>query len=147
MYHLRQRNILSIEDQENYFLHEIPKMFHEEKPKQILFSFLENNTCIGYGGLVHINWINKNAEISFLMDTELEKERFTEIWSVFLELIECVAFEHLDFLKIYTYAFEFRRQLFEVLLRVGFELDNELKAKSATDKAKVIIHSKKIRSL
>jgi hypothetical protein len=36
--------------------------------ESLLFSFLKNGECIGYGGLVHINWIDQNAEISFMID-------------------------------------------------------------------------------
>ena len=43
----------------------VKKQFKEKQPNQLLFSFIENNLLIGYGGLVHIDWTNKNAEISF----------------------------------------------------------------------------------
>ena len=64
---------LTVEDQDAYFENIISTLFDQEQPKQILFSFLKDNKFIGYGGLVHINWIDKNAEISFLMNTEEEK--------------------------------------------------------------------------
>ena len=76
MFHLRQAEPLTKALQDNYFKNVVSKLFDQEKPSQILFSFLENGKCIGYGGLVHINWIDKNAEISFLMNTELEKLSF-----------------------------------------------------------------------
>ena len=65
MYHLRQNKILTRETQNKYFNNVVEKLFNEKEPNQIIFSFLENDICIGYGGLVHINWIDKNAEISF----------------------------------------------------------------------------------
>ena len=55
VYHLRQSILLTESDQENYFKKIVSKQFEEEFPSQILFSFLKNNVCIGYGGLVHIN--------------------------------------------------------------------------------------------
>jgi len=76
IYHLRQVKPLTIDDQNNYFNNVISKLFEQEKPNQLLFSFLKNDVCIGYGGLVHINWIDKNAEISFIMNTELEEDYF-----------------------------------------------------------------------
>ena len=45
----------------------ILKQFKLQRPSQMLFSFYNQNKLIGYGGLVHINWIHKNAEISFLL--------------------------------------------------------------------------------
>lgn len=127
IYHLRQQKPLTIEDQDHYFNHVVSKLFDQEQPNQILFSFLENEVCIGYGGLVHINWIDKNAEISFIMDTSLEKERFHEIWSVYLGLIEQVAFQDLNLHKIYTYAFDLRPHLYEVLESTGFQKEAVLK--------------------
>ena len=81
IYHLRQKRPLSADDQENYFANVVNKLFDQDKPEQILFSFLQGDTCIGYGGLVHINWVDNNAEISFIMDTGLEKEHFEKYWS------------------------------------------------------------------
>ena len=76
MYHLRQDKPLTEEDQEAYFLNVVAKLFEQERPNQLLFSFLDGDKCIGYGGLVHINWIDKNAEISFIMNTSLEKSPY-----------------------------------------------------------------------
>tara|TARA_B110000879_G_scaffold103590_1_gene139805 strand:- start:4932 stop:5489 length:558 start_codon:yes stop_codon:yes gene_type:complete len=115
MYHLRQDKPLTIENQEIYFNTVISKLFEQNKPSQILFSFLENEICIGYGGLVHINFIDKNAEISFIMNTNLEKNRFQEIWTAYLTLIEKVAFNELKLHKVFVYAFDLRPHLYEVL--------------------------------
>ena len=111
MYHLRQNRLLTSEDQNNYFLNIVGKEFDQEAPKQILFSFLKNGKCIGYGGLVHINYIDKNAELSFIMATELEKDEFDINWSSFLKIIEPVAFNELKLHKTSTYAFDLRPHL------------------------------------
>ena len=66
IYHLRQNKPLTEIDQDNYFKNVIQILFNQNLPDQILFSFLKNDVCIGYGGLVHINWTDKNAEISFI---------------------------------------------------------------------------------
>jgi len=55
LYHLRQQKPLSENEQEKYFSIVISPLFEQEQPAQVLFSYLENETCIGYGGLVHIN--------------------------------------------------------------------------------------------
>ena len=55
--------------------------------------------CIGYGGLVHINWIDKNAEISFVLNTNLESNEFSFHWSNYLGLIEKVAFKNFFYIK------------------------------------------------
>ncbi len=115
IYHLRQNKPLTEIDQDNYFKNVIQIQFNQNLPDQILFSFLENDVCIGYGGLVHINWTDKNAEISFIMNTNLEKNRFHEIWTAYLTLIEKVAFDELQLHKVFIYAFDLRPHLYEVL--------------------------------
>lgn len=144
IYHLRQNKLLSIKDQEEYFSKEISELFNQEFPKQILFSFLENGTCIGYGGLVHINWIDKNAEVSFIMNTTLEKNRFHEIWLHYLVLIENVAFQELSLYKIYTYAFDLRPHLYQVLESANFVKEAVLKQHCLFkgEYIDVVIHSK-----
>lgn len=123
LYHLRQQKPLTIEDQDNYFINIVAKLYDQENPTQILFSFLENGECIGYGGLVHINWVDKNAEISFLINTELEKHSYENFLNIFLKLIEKVAFSELQFHKIFTYAFDIRPQLYPILEASGFFKD------------------------
>jgi len=144
IYHLRQDKPLTEKDQENYFATIVAKLFEQDKPNQILFSFLEENVCIGYGGLVHINWTDKNAEISFIMKTELEKERFNEIWSEYLFLLEKITFKDLCLHKIYTYAFDLRPQLYVAVENAGFYEDARLKEHCLFDGKfiDVVIHSK-----
>lgn len=123
IFHLRQAQILTEEAQDNYFKNVVQKLFNNEQPNQILFSFLKNDECVGYGGLVHINWIDKNAEISFLINTSLENDYFGEFWKMYLSLIEKVAFDELNLFKIYTYAFDVRQHLYPAIESAGFKLD------------------------
>ena len=100
---------------DKYFKEVISNQFEQENPKQILFSFIAENICVGYGGLVHINWVDKNAEVSFVMNTELEKNNFEEYWGIFLNLIEEVTFTDLQLHKLYIYAFDLRPHLYKAL--------------------------------
>jgi len=144
IYHLRQSNPLDKKMQDNYFNNVITKLFNKDEPNQILFSYLENGICIGYGGLVHINWIDKNAEISFVIKTELEKKHFKKHWDIYLNLIENVAFNELNFNKIYTYAFDFRPKLYKILESNNFSkeaiLRNHIKVQN--NFFDIVIHSK-----
>ena len=126
MFHLRQQNPLTELDQENYFKNIISELFLIDKPNQLLFSFLKDGEFVGYGGLVHINWEEKSAEISFIMLTNLEKENFSKNWTVFIKLIESVAFEELRFTKIYTYSYDLRPHLYPILERCGYILTDRL---------------------
>ena len=115
VYHLRQNGLLSEQQQDEYFDNVVSKLFDQDEPDQILFSFLNGQKCIGYGGLVHVNWVDKNAEISFIMDTKLEKSFFDEYWTAYSKLIEKVAFEKLNLHKIFVYAFDLRPHLYKTL--------------------------------
>ena len=147
IYHLRQDEPLTAESQEIYFNTVINTLFAQEKPSQVLFSYLKDAVCIGYGGLVHINWKDKNAEVSFVMNTELEKEFFKIHWSSFIQLIERVAFNELNFHKIFTYAFDLRPHLYEILESKNYVKEAILKEHCFFNNQfiDVIIHSKKIK--
>lgn len=127
IYHLRQARPLTEDDQQRYFDNVVARLYDNPQPDQILFSYLEKDTCIGYGGLVHINWIDHNAEISFIMDTQLEKEHFAEHWSNYLTMLKEVAFKNLAMHKIYTYAFDLRPHLYTMLEATGFVREAILK--------------------
>lgn len=144
MYHLRQAQPLTKENQDHYFETVVASLFEQKQPTQLLFSFLKNDQCIGYGGLVHINWIDKNAEISFVMDTEIEKDYFKEMWYKYLSLIEVVAFQSLNLNKIFTYAFDLRPKLYTALEAAGFYKEAVLKNHKIVDKifVDVLIHAK-----
>ena len=144
IYHLRQDKYLTEKSQDDYFNGTVARLFIQKKPDQILFSYLKNDKCIGYVGLVHINWVDKNAEISFVMDTELEKDFFQKHWLNWLYLIEKVAFSELNLNKIYTYAFDLRPHLYLAVENAGFfkeaTLLNHIKFKEKY--INVVIHSK-----
>ena len=144
IYHLRQTKMLSDIDQEEYFRETVIKLFDMNFPTQILFSFLKNKKLIGYGGLVHINWESKNSELSFLMNTKLEKNYFNDIWNNFLILIEDVAFNDIMLHKIYTYAFDLRPQLYSILENYGYVKEATLKEHHfhRGNYINIVIHSK-----
>ena len=144
IYHLRQEKPLTTQDQDHYFNTVVAKLFNQTEPNQILFSYLENDVCIGYGGLVHVNWIDKNAEISFVMNSNLEKYSFQFHWETYLSLIEKVAFRELNFYKIFTYAFDLRPKIYKALENMNYTREAVLKEHCFFDgKYKdVIIHSK-----
>ena len=127
IYHLRQARPLTEDDQQHYFDNVVSKLYDNPKPDQILFSYLEKGVCIGYGGLVHINWIDRNGEISFIMDTQLEKDHFAEHWSNYLTMLKAVAFDDLGLHKIYTYAFDLRPHLYTMLEANGYKREATLK--------------------
>ena len=143
IYHLRQNQPLTKDNQDKYFNTVVAKLFDKEQPDQLLFSYLEDDKCIGYGGLVHIDWVNKNAEISFVLDSKLELV-FENHWTNYLQLIEKVAFEDLKFHKLYTYSYNIRANLFKILENNRYSLDAILKEHAfyKNEFIDVIIHYK-----
>ncbi len=144
IYHLRQDKPLTKDAQEAYFSQTVSDLFQQKSPKQILFSYLKKNICIGYGGLVHINWLDKHAEVSFIMDTSLEKEGFHAHWKRYLSLLEQVAFKDLGLHKLFVYAFDLRPHLYEAIEAAGFQKEAVLKEHCFVhnDFKDVIIHTK-----
>lgn len=145
MYHLRQEKILTENDQEAYFQNIILPSYKEKTPAQILFSFLQNEKCIGYGGLVHINWQSNQAEVSFIMASELEADNFETNWVNFLHLLEKVAFSDLYLNSIFTYAYDLRPQLYKAIENAGFQQTKRLEKEQLVEGklVDVVIHTKK----
>lgn len=119
--YLRQTAPLSLTDQNSYFKHTVRPLFDQDFPDQVLFAFLRKGGLIGYGGLVHIDYSDNNAEISFLMTNGLEEARAEEPRRVFLRLIARVAFNYLDLHRIYTYSFDLRPWIYPIYEEMGFK--------------------------
>ena len=127
MFHLRQMEPLNEQVQESYFTDTVAKLFVQDKPTQYLFSYMKNEVCIGYGGLVHIDWSQKKAEVSFIMDTKLEELEFDFHWSNYLKMIKKLAFDILKLHAIFTYAYDLRPHLYPVLEKNEFILVKRIK--------------------
>lgn len=118
--YLRQEHKLTAEDQDEYFNNTLIKSFKSKRPNQIIFSFLEKQKLIGYGGLVHIDWNNKNAEVSFLLKTKLNSPKtYSEKFEVFLSLIEKVS-KDLKLHKIYTFGYDIKKYRFLPLEEMSY---------------------------
>ncbi len=128
---LRQKQKLSEEQQLSYFKNVVDKLFETHTPNQLLFSFFENEEFIGYGGLVHIDWESKNAEVSFLLDTDTnnKEHHFKIAFEAFLKTIEKLAFEKLNFKKIHTTCYDINERVsyIQTIKKMNFEQEAFLK--------------------
>lgn len=126
---LRQSKVLTVEDQIKYYKDFIIPSFANKATKIILFSFLENKKCIGYGGLTNIDWPSKRAEISFLLETNRShnKDIYSKDFSTFLALLKEVAFDQLRFNRLFTETYSFRKHHIRILEDNGFQLEGTLK--------------------
>lgn len=123
---LRQQAPIKPEEQKQYYNNVIIPSFGDPQPKQILFSFLQNNLCIGYGGLVHIDWVSRRAEISFLVDPS-QLPHYYICFTEFLKLIHQVSFETLQFHRLFTETYSFRTGHIAILEKSGFILEGHLR--------------------
>lgn len=126
---IRQQNILSDKEQLDYYYNVIVPSFTKQNPPMVLLSYLLRDICIGYGGLVHIDWNNKRAEASFLLDTQRIKSpiQYKKEFSIFLEMIKIISFEEFTLNRIFTETFDLRPWHVHILEENGFKLEGRLK--------------------
>ena len=132
---LRQSVTLTASDQKNYFDNVVKPGMTQKQPDLILLRFTFENSLIGYGGLVHIDWGNQRAEVSFLLETERGKDTFQygRDCSVFLNLLMRCAFDTLDLNKIYTYSYSHRSFHVNAVEASGFRRDGVLREDTKVD--------------
>jgi hypothetical protein len=126
---LRQNELISEEKQTIYYKNHIVPTFDADFPSQIIFSYFKQNILIGYGGLVHFNWVDKRAEISFLLDTKFVSN--IEIHDLFFQnylyLIQQVGFEDLELNRLHTEVYDTRPHHIKVLEKNNFKLEGILR--------------------
>lgn len=125
---LRQKAPITPENQQRYYDDVIVPGFSQPQPGQILFSYLLNGTAIGYGGLVHLAWEDKRAEVSFLLNPErLAPETYREDFGCYLNLLKEAAFSRLGFARLFTETYDIRPQHIAILEANGFDLEGRLR--------------------
>jgi RimJ/RimL family protein N-acetyltransferase len=126
---LRQKAPISFNEQQQYFHHIIPSDFNQAYPKQILLSYLLHNQCIGYGGLVHLDWESRRGEVSFLVDpTRLQPTgQYDQDFTHFLSLLAELTFCDLQLHRLHVETYAFRTDHIRVLENFGFVLEGTLR--------------------
>ena len=107
---LRQQEPLSLKEQNQYFRDVVATQMHLPKPAQVLVGYLEDDSLVGYGGLVHILWDKRSAEVSFLLSPQYvtPEETYRQYHLQFLTLIKELAFAQLGFLELTTETYAHR---------------------------------------
>ncbi|KRE97946.1 hypothetical protein ASG89_29015 [Paenibacillus sp. Soil766] len=126
---LRQNKLLTDDDQINYYNKVIKPSYTEEQPRLILFSYLMDGVCIGYGGLTNIDWSSLRAEVSFLLETTriVDKVQYKRDFSMFLTLLKKVAFQSLAFNRLFTETYDIRPDHITALEKSGFRYEGRMK--------------------
>jgi RimJ/RimL family protein N-acetyltransferase len=123
---LRQSQPITRRQQERYYATHVWPSARTSQPRQILVSYFEGDRHIGYGGLVHIAWEHKRAEISFLLDPS-QAGNYRAYFSTFLRLIRRFAFEHLGIQRLFTETYAMRAEHMAVLEEAGFQREGVLR--------------------
>lgn len=124
---LRQTAPITEEQQTAYFDRVVLPDLAADRPRQILFSIFEGEgfdeaARIGYGGLVHISWEDRRAEVSFLLATHLAgtPDETGRYLPAFHAAMRQVAFEDLRFVKLTLETWAFRTDFLKVYAACGF---------------------------
>lgn len=132
---LRQSAIITSEAQERYFAECVWPDKSLLQPRQILLAIERHGELIGYGGLVHISWPYRRAEISFLTEPRLEHEQATlfEYFSRYLALIQELAFEDLRLYRLTTETYAHRKVHIKALEALGHRMEGRLRSHVIVD--------------
>lgn len=127
---LRQAEPISPEQQEAYFARHIWPHYALPQPDTILLSYREGESLIGYGGLVHIAWVHRRAELSFLLDPALieDESSYARYFSGFLGLMKQLAFADLGLNRLFTETYATRPHHIAVLESAGFKREGVMRA-------------------
>lgn len=126
---LRQTAPISPEQQAHYFAEHVWPQTESLEPSQVLVALERAGVLIGYGGLVHISWANRRAEVSFLLTPELEKnsDELIALFSRFLDLMKQLAFDDLGLRRLCTETFAHRTRHIATLEASGFSCEGRLR--------------------
>lgn len=126
---LRQANPITPEEQEAYYRKYIWPDKAAREPANMLLAYLEQGDLVGYGGLVHLAWRHRRAEVSFLLKTELtgDHDKYAWYFSGFLRLIKRLAFDELGLERLFTETYASRMHHIATLQASGFRLEGILK--------------------
>lgn len=126
---LRQNVPIEPDQQTKYFSSMVWPSMALPEPDNILLTFFYREKRIGYGGLVHISWQDKRAEMSFLLSTEYisDDNEYERYFSIFIELLLKISFDHMAFHRVFTETYSIRKHHIVVLEKAGFTLEGTMR--------------------
>jgi carbamoyl-phosphate synthase large subunit len=126
---LRQPCPLSPADQAAYYERLIWPSMEEARPAQILFMLTHAGRLVGYGGLVHLAWEHRRAELSFLLDTAIagDLDQVELHFRAHIALMLEVAFEDLGFHRVCTETYDIRPHIIAIMESAGFAREGRMR--------------------
>lgn len=126
---LRQQAPLTPEDQRDYYAQHVWPVMSQAEPANILVTLLHNGQRIGYGGLVHLAWPHRRAEVSFLVSPDLASDPlpYSQAFDAFFRLMKILAFDDLQLHRLTGETYAFRTAHIALLEAAGFALEGRLR--------------------
>lgn len=139
---LRQKQPITAESQKSYYERQIWPTMALPQPDNLLVGYLNDGKLIGYGGLVHIAWEHRRAEVSFLVDPARAGDDaiYRGDFALFLQLVKSLAFDDLGLNRLFTETYATRSRHIAVLEASGFRCEG-------TMRQHVIINEKPVDAL
>lgn len=121
---LRQKKPLTDQDQKNYW----ERIQSSGREKLYAIEGPDGKLC-GYTGFVNLDMEYQKAEISFLVNPEIQEgmAKYAEIFSQSLVQLKEIAFAELGLNRVYTETYEFRKEHMEVIEKAGFKTEGRLR--------------------
>lgn len=119
---LRQDKPISRDQQIAYYDRFVWPSMDDAEPANILVSYLRGDKLVGYGGLVHLDWGRRHAEVSFLLAPIYASQAgvYREHHLRFLRLLKRLAFLEMGFECLTTETFPDRVEHMQNLEASGF---------------------------
>ena len=138
--YLRQKRKINLIYQIYYYFFKINNQYNKVKPDQLLYMVNYKKKIIGYGGLVHIDWSNRQSEISFLTSPNIHTNKaiYKKYFNNFFEIIENFA-KKKNIILITTETFNHRKINILLLKELGFKIDKKKSQKNSTFQYKSIL--------
>ena len=126
---LRQSARISPSEQAAYYRKNVWPDMRSRKPLNILLRYLDKRGLVGYGGLVHIAWEHRRAEVSFLLRTDLANtpDECSRYFPGFLDLVKALAFADLGLNRLHTETYAIRKRHIAALEQAGFRREGILR--------------------
>ncbi len=136
---LRQETPLTEAEQQQYFRDVVEPSFEQKEPELVLVRYTLQDTLIGYGGLVHIDWETRSGEVSFLLKTNRTKDmyKYGMECGIFMQLLKKCAFEAMNMNRIHTESYAHRPWHVRAIEASGFRRETVLKQHALVDGEKV----------
>lgn len=104
-------------------------------PTNILLAIRLDGKLIGYGGLVHISWQDKRAEVSFLLEPDKADAHphYAGTFAHYLHTVSELAFTDLQFNRLFTETWSTRSVHIQALESAGFVREGVMKEHTIQD--------------